>query len=54
MSRKPDDQHDPSWSAFTDLVKKLVRVPKRELDAKIAEHRAARHKRHPVPRKKPA
>ncbi len=33
------DEADPQWEGFKDYVKKMTRVPKEELDEKLAEER---------------
>ena len=50
MSKKgPDPSPPPKRMAedkkFFDLLKKLVAVPKSEVDAKVAEHRKTRKRR---------
>ena len=52
MSKKlPDPSPPPKRTAedrkFFDLLKKLVRVPKGEVDAKVRERRETRSKRRP-------
>ena len=50
MSKKPPDPSPPPKQTaedrkFLDLLKKLVRVPKDEVDEKRAEHRKSRRRR---------
>ena len=50
MSKKgPDPSPPPKRTAedrkFFDLLKKLVAVPKEELDAKLAEHKKRKRRR---------
>lgn len=45
MPAKKAKPADTPFGRFESLMKRLLKVPKKELDAKIAEEKAARKKR---------